>query len=155
MLAIARTPVDDKTAGELTAELAEIGGRLMAGVLADLPGHRPEPQSELGVTYASKIDKAEARLDFSKAAEMVERQVRAFAPAPGAFFELDGERYRVLAVDVLAREGAIGTVLDDELTIACAYGAIRPSLVQRAGRPVMDTAALLRGNAIPAGTLLN
>ena len=154
MLAIARTPVDDKTAGELTAELAEIGGRLMVDVLADLPGHRPEAQPELGVTYAHKIDKAEARLDFTKAAEMVERQIRAFAPAPGAFFELEGERYRVLAADVVAREGAVGSVLDDELTIACGYGAVRPKLVQRAGRPLMEVAALLRGHAILAGTVL-
>jgi methionyl-tRNA formyltransferase len=154
MLAVARTPVDEKTTGELTAELAEIGGRLMVEVLADLPGHAATPQPELGVTYASKIDKAESRLDFARAAEQVERQVRAFAPAPGAFFELEGERYRVLKAELLNREGAPGHTLDDELTIACGHGAIRPLLIQRAGRPVMDVEALLRGKVVPAGTRL-
>ena len=164
MLAIERTPVARKTAGELTAELAGIGARLMVAVLADLPGHREVPQPEAGVTYASKIDKSEARLDFAQSAEQVERQVRAFAPAPGAFFELEGERYRVLAADLQFASSTSfttifpstpGLVLDDQLAIGCSSGAIRPALIQRAGRPVMDVWAMLRGRAIAAGTLLN
>jgi methionyl-tRNA formyltransferase len=155
VLATAKTSVGGKTAGELTAELAEIGGNLMVEVLADLPGHTPQAQPEHGVTYASKIDKAEARLDFSLDAEAVERQVRAFAPVPGAFFELEGERYRVLAAKVAEGTGPAGSVLDDRLTVACGAGAIRPTLVQRAGRPAMETAALLRGRAIASGTVLN
>jgi methionyl-tRNA formyltransferase len=154
MLAVARTPIDDKTAGELTQELAEIGGRLMIEVLADLEERRAETQPDLGVTYAKKIDKAESRIDFARAAEQVERQVRAFAPAPGAFFELDGERYRVLKVELINREGAPGTTLDDRLTIACGHGAVRPVLIQRAGRPAMGIDELLRGRAVPAGTKL-
>lgn len=154
MLAVARTPVEDKTAGELTQELAEIGGRLMVEVLADLPSRRAEPQPDLGATYAKKIDKAETRIDFARAAEQVERQVRAFAPAPGAWFELDGERYRLLKVELVNREGAPGTTLDDRLTIACGHGAVRPVLIQRAGRPVMGVDELLRGRAVPAGTQL-
>ena len=153
-LAVAKTPVDGKTAGELTAELSEIGGRLMVEVLADLSGHAELPQPEAGVTYAAKIAKAEARLDFSCSAEQVERQIRAFAPTPGAFFELEGERFRVLAAQVLAHEGAIGVTLDHTLTIGSGHGAIRPTLIQRAGRPVMETVALLRGKAIAAGTRL-
>ena len=152
MLAVARTPVDDKTGGELTAELAELGASLMIAVLADLPGHPPTPQPALGATYAAKIDKAETRIDFSHAAEQIERQIRAFAPAPGAWFELAGERYRVLAARVIAREGAPGTTLDDQLTIACGHAALRPALIQRAGRPVMPVEELLRGRAIAAGT---
>lgn len=154
MLAAARTPVEDKTGGELTAELAELGARLMIEVLADLPGHAPTPQPELGVTYAAKIAKAETRIDFTRAAEQIERQVRAFAPAPGAWFELGGERYRILAAQVVAREGAAGTTLDDQLTIACGHGALRPTLIQRAGRPAMKVEELLRGRAVPAGTKL-
>ncbi|MFN3469509.1 MAG: methionyl-tRNA formyltransferase, partial [Novosphingobium sp.] len=77
-----------------------------------------------------------------------------FAPAPGAFFELEGERYRVLAAEVVDGAGTAGVTLDDGLTIACGSGAIRPLLIQRAGRPAMETAALLRGRAIPAGTRL-
>ena len=154
MLATVATPVAGKTAGDLTSELAALGADLMVRVVADLGAFDPEVQPEAGVTYAAKIDKAESRLDFDSDAAQVERQVRAFAPAPGAFFELDGERYRVLAAEVAESEGTPGTVLDDRLTIACARGALRPLTVQRAGRPAMETAALLRGRAIPAGTVL-
>ena len=155
MLAAARTPVADKTGGELTAELAELGAGLMIGVLADLAGHSPSAQPELGVTYAAKLDKAETRIDFGQTAEQVERQVRAFAPAPGAWFELESERYRVLAAKVIHRSGLdAGLVLDDQLTIACGVDAIRPALIQRAGRPVMSAAELLRGRAVPVGTRL-
>ena len=152
MLAMVRTPVAGKTAGVLTAELAELGAAAMVAVLADLPGHPPVAQPEQGVTYAAKIDKAESRLDFALSADACERCVRAFAPAPGAFFELDGERYRVLAAQVVAGTGLPGTVIDDALTIACGSQALRPTLVQRAGRPAMDSAALLRGRAIAVGT---
>ena len=153
-LALTRTLVDGKTAGELTEELSELGGWLMAEVLRDLFDHTELPQPEEGVTYAAKIDKAETRLDFSRSAEQVECQVRAFAPVPGAFFELEGERYRVLAAEVLADEGEAGVTLDDALTIGCGQGAIRPTQIQRAGRPVMETGALLRGKPIPPGTRL-
>ena len=154
MRAAVRTPVDRKTAGALTAELAALGAGAMIDVLADLPGHPPVVQPDHGVTYAAKIDKAESRLDFTQPAAVVERSVRAFAPAPGAFFELDGERYRVLAAEAVAGDGDPGTVIDAALTIAGGAGALRPSLVQRAGRPAMDTPALLRGRAIAAGTRL-
>ena len=159
-----RTPIDGKSAGQLTAELAELGARLMVQVLADLAAYPDQPQPEAGVTYAKKIDKAESRLDFTQAAAQVERQVRAFSPAPGAWFELDGERYRVLAAEIVAetsprpRQGGDpgpGVVVDEQLTIACGAGAIRPTLIQRAGRPAMDAAALLRGKAIPLGTIVN
>ena len=123
-------------------------------VLADLPAYPEVAQPEDGVTYAKKIDKAEARLDFSADAAQVERQVRAFAPAPGAFFEWNGERCKVLAADVAQGSGEPGTALDDGLTIACGSGSLRPVTVQRAGRPAMATADLLRGWAVPAGARL-
>ena len=150
-----RTVVDGKTAGELTDELAAMGAELMVRVLKDLAAYPEVAQPEDGVTYAHKIDKAGARLDFTGNAAQLERQVRAFNPAPGAFFELVGERFKVLAADVLADTGTAGTVIDDHLTIACGTGALRPTLVQRAGRPAMEVAALLRGAAIPAGTRLS
>jgi methionyl-tRNA formyltransferase len=146
--------IGQKTTGELTAELAELGAELMAVVLNDLAAHPAIPQPDDGVTYAAKIDKAETRIDFSASAELIERQVRAFNPAPGAWFEFDGERYRVLATELFAKNGAAGTVLDDELTIACGANAIRPTLIQRAGKPAMPTAELLRGKPIPPGTIL-
>lgn len=148
-----RTPIDGKTAGELTAELSAMGARLMIAVLADLDGHPPVGQPEEGVTYAAKIDKAEARLDFTQAAEAVERQVRAFNP-PGVWFEANGERVRVLQAAMADGVGAPGEVIDGELTIACGSGAIQPIVVQRAGRSVMSADELLRGFAIPPGTLL-
>lgn len=148
-----RTPIDGKTAGDLTAELSAMGARLMVQVLGDIAAYPPVPQPEDGITYAPKIDKAEARLDFTRSAVEVERQVRAFHPAPGAFFEFAGERVRVHRAECVAGQGS-GLVLDDSLTIGCAEGAIRPLLVQRAGRGVMTTPELLRGFAIPKGTQL-
>ncbi|MDX3883511.1 MAG: methionyl-tRNA formyltransferase [Sphingomonas sp.] len=154
MLATVETKVNGKTGGALTAELAEKGAALMVAVLADIGRYPPVPQPEEGVTYAAKIDKAEARIDFAQDAAAIERQVRAFNPAPGAFFEHQGERIRVLAAETIDRAGTPGTVLDDTLLIACGSGAIRPTQVQRAGRGAMGAAELLRGFAIPAGTVL-
>ncbi|WP_375289392.1 methionyl-tRNA formyltransferase [Qipengyuania sp.] len=154
MLATARVQVDGKTAGELTAELAEVGAQLMVGTLTELGALHAIAQDDEHATYAKKIDKAEARIDWSQEAEQVERQVRAFAPAPGAFFEYEGERYRILAAEIADGSGTPGEVLDDALTIACGTGALRPHTIQRAGKPAMETAALLRGKAIPAGTML-
>ncbi len=146
-----RTPIGGKTAGELTEELAQIGAQLIVAVLEDLSAYPAQPQPADGVTYARKIDKAETRIDFTQDCEQVERQVRAFAPAPGAWFEYQGERCKVLAAELATGHGAPGEVLDDKLTIGCGRGAIRPTLVQRAGRPAMATADLLRGWAIDAG----
>ncbi|TPG21576.1 methionyl-tRNA formyltransferase [Sphingomonas koreensis] len=150
---IQRTPIDDKTAGVLTEELSAIGARLMVAVLGDLDSHPAVAQPEEGVTYAPKIDKAETRLDFSVDATAVERQVRAFNP-PGAWFEANGERTRVLAAAIADGSGAPGEVIDGELTIACGTRAIQPVLVQRAGRGVMSAGELLRGFPIAAGTRL-
>jgi methionyl-tRNA formyltransferase len=153
--ATASTAIDRKTAGDLTDELAGLGAALMVEVLADLDAHPAAAQPDDGVTYARKIEKAEARLDFSQPAEAVERQIRAFNPVPGAFFELDGERYRILAADNVDGVGKSGGVLDDQLTIACADRAIRPNIIQRAGKPAMPLAEFLRGNRIMAGTILS
>jgi len=149
-----RARVDHKTAGALTTELAQIGARLMVQVLADPQAYPPRVQPEDGVTYAAKIEKAEARIDFSQSAARVEAQVRAFNPAPGAFFELHGERIQILAVAMNEGGGAPGEVIDDQLGIACGTGAVQPLLVKRAGRGAMPTPELLRGFAIPAGTRL-
>ena len=146
--------IGNKTTGEVTAELAELGAELMVTVLSDISAYPIATQPVEGVTYAAKIDKAETRIDFSASAAQVERQVRAFNPAPGAWFECEAERYRVLVAEISEKNGAAGTVLDDELTIACATDAIRPILIQRAGKPAMPTADLLRGKPIPPGTIL-
>jgi len=147
-----RTPIGSKTVDQLTTELSRMGARLMAQVLADPDSYYPVPQEEDGITYAAKIAKEETRLRFRLPAIDVDRQVRAFHPA--AYFEFDGERVRVLAVEMIEDAGAPGLVLDDRLTIACLEGAIRPTLVQRAGRGVMTAEEMLRGFAIPKGTQL-
>lgn len=149
-----RTPVACKTSGALTQELARMGAEAIVEVLADLAGHPARPQPEQGVTYAAKVDKAELRLDFSQAGEAVERQIRAFNP-PGAWFEMAGERVRVLEATASPEgNGDAGVVLDAALEIACGSGTIRPTLVQRAGRAVVPTEDLLRGFPIPPGTRL-
>ncbi|NIJ32360.1 methionyl-tRNA formyltransferase [Sphingomonas oligoaromativorans] len=155
MLLEGRTPIAGKTAGDLFAELADLGAGLMVRVLADPATYPPQAQPEEGVTYAAKIEKAEARLDFTQEAAQVERQVRAFNPAPGAFFEHGGERIQILSATIEAGSGAPGTVLDEGLAIACGSGSIRPTTVKRAGRGAMATADLLRGFPIPVGTLLS
>ncbi|WP_294280976.1 methionyl-tRNA formyltransferase [uncultured Sphingomonas sp.] len=148
------TPVGRKTTGELTDELAAMGARLMVQVLADPDRYPPRPQPQDGVTYAAKIDKAETRLDFTQSAAQLERQVRAFQPAPGAWFEVQGERIKILSAEPIDAKGAAGEVLDEHLTIACGEGALRPLTVQRAGRGVSSAQDLLRGFPIPAGTRL-
>ncbi len=156
MLATATTPVASKNLGELTRELAAIGALRMIDVVGDPDAFLPVPQPAVGVTYATKIDKSESRLDFLVSAPQVVRQVRAFAPTPGAFFEFSGERIRILDAEALIAEvSAPATVIDHALTIACNPGAIRPLLVQRAGRGVMTPAELLRGFPIPLGTRLS
>lgn len=153
MLLKRETPVDRKSAGELTTELARLGAKALLEWL-DNPAS-PEPQPDEGVTYASKIGKAEARIDWSRDAQDIERQVRAFAPVPGAWFEANGERVKLLEAAVGAdMSGRPGEVLDDSLSITCGSGIIRPLKVQRAGRGVMTPAELLRGFAIPKGTIL-
>jgi methionyl-tRNA formyltransferase len=147
--------ISHRTTGELTSELAELGAELMVIVLQDMAAHPAVAQPEDGVTYAAKIDKAETRIDFTQSAEQVECQIRAFNPAPGAWFEYDDERYRILEVQVIPAHPKIhGEVLDDLLTIACGTNSIRPTLIQRAGKPAMPTADLLRGKPIPQGTIL-
>jgi methionyl-tRNA formyltransferase len=153
MLLKRETRIDRKTSGELTDELAALGAEAVVAWL-DKPTP-PVPQPDEGVTYAPKIDKAEARIAWSRSADEIERQVRAFAPAPGAWFEVNGERVKLLQADVGDNaSGKPGEVLDDCLRVACGSGYIRPLRVQRAGRGVMTPAELLRGFAISKGTAL-
>lgn len=157
ILAKAQTPVANKNAGALTNEIAAMGAALMAQVLHDPESYPPETQPETGVTYARKIDKAEGRLDFMAPALMVERQIRAFTPWPGAFFEYQGQRYRIHQGEIVdaAADTMPGAVTDDQLTIACADGgAIRPVIIQKAGKPAMALADFLRGNSLSKGAFL-
>ncbi len=154
MLMKAAVPIADKTTGELHDELAELGAGLMVETLAHLDQLEAQPQDEALATYAPKIDKAEARLDFTKPAAVLEREVRAFSPFPGSWLELDGERVKLLRADVIEADGEPGTVLDDQLTIACGEGALHPVKLQRAGKPAMACADFLRGKPVAKGTKL-
>ena len=152
MLLQRELPILGKNAGQVTGELAQLGAAaLLEWLAAPSP---PVPQPEEGVTYAAKVAKAETRIDWSLGAEDVVRQVLAFAPAPGAWFEHEGKRIKLLDAEVEDGSGEPGEVLDDRLAIACGEGAVRPLVVQRAGRAPMTAQELLRGFAIPAGTVL-
>jgi methionyl-tRNA formyltransferase len=152
---------DTTTGGGLTDELAALGGELVVAALDRLARGElmPRLQPETGVTHARKLSRDEARLDWRLPAARLERQVRAFDPWPGAYFLVDSpggdERVRVLAAAVEdGMKAPPGTVLDDRLAIACGEGVLRPTRLQRAGRGALDTAALLRGFALPPGTVL-
>lgn len=152
MLLKSATSLDGKTAGELTDELADFGADLMVQYLAEANSIKPETQNDALATYAKKIEKQEAKLNFSKPAEDVERQIRAFNPMPGGFFEFEGQRYRIHSAHILQQSGQAGIVLDDQLTIGCEQGAIRPNVIQRAGKPKMELRDFLNGTSIPVGT---
>jgi methionyl-tRNA formyltransferase len=144
------------TAQTLHDDLAALAARMIGTVVDDLAAGRarPQPQSEEGVTYAAKIDKAEGRLDWTRPAAALERQVRALEPWPGCWTELGGQRLRVLAAQAVAGHGAPGEVLDGRLTVACGEGALRLMRLQPAGGKTMASDAFLRGHKLPVGSRL-
>ena len=158
MLATIRTPIEDKTTGELTEELAELGAALMVDVLRELDKHIPIAQDDTEATYAPKIEKAEARIDWSRPAEELVRHIHGLAPFPGAWCEIEGQngpaRVKLLRAEIAQGSGNAGEVLDDKLTVACGEGALRPTRLQRAGKPAMGLDEFLRGNPIAKGALL-
>jgi methionyl-tRNA formyltransferase len=153
MLLRAATPIGPRTTTPaLHDELAAIGARLILRALAEDPPAVPQPAE--GVTYAPKIAKEDGRLDWSRPAAALERQVRALNPWPGCFFAQGGEVLRVLAAEAVDASGVPGTVLDASPAIACGAGALRLLTVQRAGRAAMDAAAFLRGFPLPVGSVV-
>ena len=150
----------DANAGEISERLAEVGAALMVQALTLLEegGLVLTPQPATGVTYAHKIDKAEARIDWMKTAVEVHNLIRGLAPFPGAFFEADLgkglERVKVLRSDITQGTGTPGLVLDARLTVACGDGALRLIEVQRSGRAPMPAADFLRGARLAEGSLL-
>ena len=141
------------TTGALHDRLAALGARMIGPALAGLADGslKPAPQPADGVTYAPKIDKAEAHIDWTAPAETIDRQVRGLAPFPGAWCTVAGERLKVLTGTPADGEGTPGTLLDDRLTVACGRGAYRIQRAQRAGKAAQDADALLRGFPVPAG----
>ena len=155
MLLKREVSIDRKTAGQLTDEVAGIGADAMVEVLGKLGALPLIPQPAEGVSYAAKISKAEARIDWARPASDVERLVQGLAPFPGAWFEVDGERIKLLAAEAVAGSDLSGTVIDERMTIACGDGALRPLMVQRAGKAPMAIDELLRGFSVPVGTRLS
>jgi methionyl-tRNA formyltransferase len=146
----------DETGGSLTRKLSERGGAILPVWIADLAQGRlkPRPQPAEGATYAPKLTRPEARLDWRKPAQALEREARAFDPWPGSWFLHGEERIKVLKARLVEGSGAPGTVLGPGLTVACGEGALRLTLVQRPGRAAMSDETFLRGFAIPPGTML-
>jgi methionyl-tRNA formyltransferase len=148
------------TAGEISEKLATAGANLMVRALTMLEAGSLvfTPQAAAGVTYAHKIDKAEARIDWAKPAADLHNLVRGLAPVPGAFFEVDLgkglERVKILRTEVAPGTGIAGCVLDAQLTIGCGQGALRLLEVQRSGRAPVPAADFLRGVRLGTGTML-
>jgi len=144
----------DATTGELHDALAALGARLMPVALAaaNRGTLTPTPQPAEGVTYAEKISKSESRIDWSRPARDVHNHIRGLSPFPGAWFELDGMRIKVLRSTLARGVGTPGTTLDDRLTIACTDGAVRLVQIQRAGKHPMQADEFLRGTPVRAGT---
>jgi methionyl-tRNA formyltransferase len=151
-----RVRVDRKTYGDLHDELSRLGADLMARALGALERGSIEEhaQPEEGVTYAKKILKDEARIDWTKPAREIDCLIRGLSPFPGAWCEAKGERLKVLYAEPVAGKGAPGEVLDDALTVACGEGALSLQRVQRAGKGAMEAKDLLRGFALTEGERL-
>jgi len=155
----AEVPIEPMTtAGDLHDRLSRTGAGLMVEALGRLEaGTLPSTvQPSDGVTYAAKIDKREAHIDFSKPAAEVRAHIHGLSPAPGAWFEVQTasgpERIKLLAVEVVPAAHAPGEVLDDALTIACGVDAVRPVIMQRAGKKAAPSGEVLRGFKVPIGT---
>jgi len=160
-----RVEIGRKTYGALHDELARLGADLMARTLAALERGTiaPRPQPTDGATYAKKILKDEARIDWTRPAREVDCLIRGLSPVPGAWSEIRGERVKVLNCEPAPGVGEPGTLLDDALTVACgpassseAVGqtknsALRLTRLQRPGKGAMNAADLLRGFPLPAG----
>lgn len=149
------TPIGaDETTAQLHDRLSRMGATLITEALDALPDLTPEPQPESGITYAAKIDKSEARIDWTRPAQEIDRQIRGLSPFPGAWCDMAGERLKLLGSRMAHGSGAPGETLNDTLTIACGSGAVEITRLQKAGRAAQDSAEFLRGIPVPRGTQL-
>ncbi len=141
----------ETTAGRLHDELAELGAKLMVETLAQ-PSLQCTDQSSLGATYAKKIGKAEAHIDFSKSAPEARNHIHGLSPVPGAWARVGDARIKILNCEVVERAGVAGIALDDELVVGCGVHALKLTRLQREGKGAMDAAEFLRGFPVPAGS---
>lgn len=152
-----RVDIGRQTAGELADRLARLGADLMVRALSALErgAVAPKSQAEEGVTYAKKIAKDEARIDWSRSAQEIDCLIRGLSPSPGAYGEIKGERLKILYAEPAPGQGKAGEVIGGDLTVACGQGALRLKKVQRAGGKVMAAEDLLKGFALLKGTLFS
>ena len=147
----------DETTAALHERFSDLGARSIVQSLKDLSQLQARPQSSVGICYAQKIDKSEAQIDWSLPAEILDRQIRGLSPFPGAWAMLRGERVKFLGSALISCEqplASAGTVLDDDLGIACGSGALRITRLQRAGKSAQSSADFLRGTPVFAGEQL-
>jgi methionyl-tRNA formyltransferase len=151
-----RTAIGRKTYGEMHDALARLGADLMARALAALERGTivEQPQPADGATYARKITKEEAHIDWTKSAHEIDCLIRGLSPVPGAWCEARGERLKVLYAEPVTARGVPGEIVDDELTVAAGDGALKLLRVQRAGRGVMNTTDFQRGFNLARGERL-
>jgi len=151
-----RVAIDSKTYGELHDELARLGADVMMRAVAAVErgSGREQPQSADGVTYAKKIAKGEARIDWNRTAPEISCLIRGLSPSPGAWCEARGQRLKMLYAVPVAGSGSAGELLDDRFTVACGEGALRVARVQRAGRAAQEAEEFLRGFPLRKGERL-
>ena len=148
LLRAATTIGAEDTTADLHDSLSQMGADLVVSALPRLPSLVPVPQPAEGVTYAAKIDKSEARIDWHAPAAVIDRQIRGLSPFPGAWCESAGERVKFLRCRLAEGHGVPGQVLHG-LTIACGSGAVEITLAQRQGKRPATTEEFLRGFALP------
>ena len=155
VLAVQETPIGAKeTTGQLHDRLADMGAALIVEAIGNLDTLTPMPQSVDGITYAEKIQKTEARIDWTKWAETIDRQIRGLAPFPGAWCMIGEERVKLLGAEIGTGSGSPGEVLSDALDIACGSGAVRLTRLQRAGKAAMAPGEFTLGFELPIGSRL-
>ena len=138
----------EETTGQLHDWLSDMGAKLIVKALTDLPELTPQVQPTEGVTYAAKIDKAEAAIDWSEPAEVIDRKIRGLSPFPGAWCEINGERVKLLGSKLAEGNGAAGQILNG-FTVACGTGAVEITRLQRSGKKPVATIDALRGMELP------
>lgn len=155
VLAVRETPIGAKeTTGQLHDRLADMGAALIVEAIGNLDTLTPIPQSGDGTTYAEKIQKTEARIDWTKPAETIDQQIRGLAPFPGAWCMIGEERVKLLGAEIGTGSGSPGEILSDALDIACGSGAVRLTRLQRAGKAAMAPGEFTLGFELPIGSRL-
>ena len=152
-------PIKSDNSGRLHDRLAKLGAEMILDPLLKLKNGtiKERPQSKSGSTYATRLTKADERLNWKQSADELGLQTRALSPTPNAHFVYKGERWKVLAADIDMKRnpGRPGHVMDGQLTISCSKGTFKPLKIQRPGRRAMVTEEVLRGAPIPIGTNLS